>query len=54
MGAAPTPTTPFKVVATDHDAAREAAHAELAARGLRVRALSFGPNGLVAYVEEPA
>jgi len=54
MGAAPTPTAPLTVVAADHDAAREAARAELAARGQRIRALSFGPKGLVAYVEEPA
>lgn len=54
VGAAPTPTTPFTVVAADDDAAREAARAELAARGQRVRALSFAPNGLVAYVEEPS
>jgi len=34
------------------DGLRAAAHAALATPGHRVRSLSFGPDGLVAYVEE--
>lgn len=36
------------------DAARAAAREQLEADGLRVRAVSFTPDGLVAYVEERA
>lgn len=34
------------------DDARASARAKLEADGYRVRALTFGPTGLVAYVEE--
>jgi len=33
------------------DGLREAATAALEARGMKVRAISFGPKGLVAYAE---
>jgi hypothetical protein len=36
------------------DTARAAAREQLEADGFRIRALSFAPGGLVAYVEEPA
>ncbi len=42
------------VAAPTVDAARAAAHEQLEADGFRVRALSFSPGGLVAYVEERA
>jgi hypothetical protein len=42
------------VSAPSHDAARAAAREQLEADGFRVRALSFTPDGLVAYVEERA
>lgn len=39
------------VEASTTDALREAARAKLADEGFKVRSLSFGPKGLVAYVE---
>lgn len=42
---------PFQVEAIGFDGLRARAHAELARRGYRVRAVSFTPTGLVAYVE---
>jgi hypothetical protein len=36
------------------DAARAAARGQLEADGWRIRALSFAPDGLAAYVEECA
>lgn len=51
-GAAPRPGPPLSVDATTLDGARASARARLEADGYRVRSLTFGPNGLVAYVEE--
>ena len=51
---APTPAPAFVVEASSHDGLRAAARAQLAASGRRVRALSFTPAGLVAYVEAGA
>jgi hypothetical protein len=48
----PTPAVEFTVEAGSLDAARAAARALLEADGHRIRALTFGPTGLVAYVEE--
>lgn len=53
-GAAPQPGTPLVVEAKTHDGLRDEARAQLAAKGYRVRALSFTATGLVAYVEAPA
>jgi len=39
------------VEAKSIDGLREAARVQLAAEGYRVRSLSCGPKGLVAYVE---
>jgi hypothetical protein len=41
----------FDVEASGLDGLRARTHAELAQRGHRVRAVSFTPTGLVAYVE---
>lgn len=53
-GGPPRPARELTVQAATVDALREAARTKLAAEGLRVRSLSFGPTGLVAYVEERA
>ena len=50
----PTPGPELVVEAASEDGLREAAHRELGSRYTRVRALSFTPSGLVAYVEAPA
>ncbi len=47
----PKPGPRLKVEAPSLDGLREAAREKLAADGYRVRSLSFGPKGLVAYVE---
>ncbi|WP_408891564.1 hypothetical protein ACJ2CR_19070 [Myxococcus faecalis] len=46
------PGPEFTVEASTHDGLLEALHAELAARGQRVRAVSHTPTGLLAYVED--
>jgi hypothetical protein len=51
-GGPPLPAQPRTVEASNLDGLRDAAHAALTADGLRVRSLSFGPGGLVAYVEQ--
>jgi hypothetical protein len=51
---APQPGRARVVLAPTVDAARAAAREQLEADGYRVRALSVGPAGLVAYVEERA
>jgi hypothetical protein len=51
---APQPGRARVVSAPSLDAARAAAREQLEADGFRVRALSVGPAGLVAYVEERA
>jgi len=48
----PKPGRALTVEASSLDGLREAAREKLAAEGYRVRSLSFGPKGLVAYVEE--
>ena len=50
-GGPPEPARQMVVEARSTDALRDAARAKLAGEGLRVRSLSFGPKGLVAYVE---
>jgi hypothetical protein len=51
-GGVPTPAPELTVEAGSLDRARAAARERLEADGYRVRALTFGPTGLVAYVEE--
>lgn len=41
-----------KIEATSLDGLRKVAEAKLMSEGYRVRALSFSPTGLIAYVEE--
>lgn len=53
-GGPPRPARELTVQAATVDGLREAVRTKLAAEGLRVRSLSFGPKGLVAYVEERA
>ena len=50
-GGPPEPARELVVEARSIDGLREAARAKLAGEGFRVRSLSFGPDGLVAYVE---
>lgn len=50
-GAPPEPAKQIAVEAGTVDALREATGTKLRDEGYRVRSLSFGPNGLVAYVE---
>ena len=52
--AVPRPGPSLSVDATTLDGARASARARLEADGYSVRALTFGPTGLVAYVEERA
>nr|WP_255203933.1 hypothetical protein [Myxococcus sp. AM011] len=49
---APHPGPEFTVEASTHDGLLEAVHAELAARGQRVRVVSHTPTGLLAYAED--
>lgn len=52
-GEPPRPGAPMTVSADTIDGLREAARQQLEARGFRVRAMSFAPQGrLVAYAEE--
>lgn len=53
-GGPPEPARHMVVEASSTDALRDAARSRLAAEGFRVRSLSFGPKGLVAYVEPSA
>lgn len=50
-GGPPEAARQMVVEAASTDELREAARAKLAAEGFRVRSLSFGPKGMVAYVE---
>jgi hypothetical protein len=50
-GGPPEPARQEIVEAKTIDALRDAARAKLEAEGFRVRSLSCGPKGLVAYVE---
>lgn len=49
--APPEPAGEVEIEAETHDALLAAAHRLLSDRGLRVRAVSFTPTGLVAYGE---
>lgn len=49
--AAPEPGLQFEIEAKSDDGLRAAAVEALRQRGLRLRALSFGPTGLIAYAE---
>jgi hypothetical protein len=51
-GGPPKPPRSMTIDAPSVDQLRDAARDKLAAEGLRLRALSFGPKGLIAYVEE--
>ena len=53
-GGPPEPAREIAVEAASVDGLRAAARAQLASEGHRVRSLSFGPRGLVAYVEATA
>jgi hypothetical protein len=50
-GGPPKPARVLVVEAKTLDGLRDAAREKLAAEGCRIRSLSFGPKGLVAYVE---
>lgn len=50
--APPEPGPEFTIEASTEDGLLEAARAVLAARGGRLRSLSFTPTGMVAYIEE--
>lgn len=51
-GGPPLPARKLTVEAPSLDGLRDTAHAALTADGLRIRSLSFGPVGLLAYVEQ--
>lgn len=51
-GGPPLPARKLTVEAQSLDGLRDAGHAALTADGYRIRSLSFGPGGLVAYVEQ--
>lgn len=51
---APVPDQGLSIEAPTTDGLRDAARAALVAAGYRVRSVSFGPAGLVAYVEPRA
>jgi hypothetical protein len=50
-GAPPEPGPDVELEAASDDALLTAAHEAIAKRGLRARAVSFTPTGLVAYAE---
>jgi hypothetical protein len=50
-GAPPEPGPDVELEAASDDALLAAAHEAIANRGLRARAVSFTPTGLVAYAE---
>ena len=51
-GGPPEPAREFVVQADSVDGLRDAAQVRLSDEGYRLRSVSFGPRGLVAYVEE--
>lgn len=51
-GGPPDPAREISVEAETRDQLREVTRERLTADGYRVRSLSFGPQGLVAYAEE--
>lgn len=50
-GSPPEPGSEVELEAASDDALLAAAHEAIAKRGLRARAVSFTPTGLVAYAE---
>jgi hypothetical protein len=50
-GGAPEPERSFEVEASSDDLLRARVADTLIERGLRVRAISFGPRGITAYAE---
>ena len=50
-GGPPEPARQMVVEAGTTDGLRDAARTQIAEEGFRLRSLSFGPKGLVAYVE---
>ena len=50
----PEPAASFSVEAARVDELRAAVREVVEGRGLRLRSVSFGPKGLVAYAEGPA
>ncbi len=50
-GGPPEPPREVVVEARSIDGLREAARSKLLEEGFRIRSLSFGPDGLLAYVE---
>lgn len=50
----PKPAETFSVEAPTIDGLRDAVRTAVESRGLKLRSVSFGPKGLVAYAEEPA
>lgn len=53
-GGPPDPPTERSVEASGHDQARRLVRDQLSSEGYRIRSISFGPDGLLAYVEQPA
>ncbi|MCG8418789.1 MAG: hypothetical protein MJE77_12700 [Proteobacteria bacterium] len=51
-GGPPEPAKEFSVEAPTLDQLREVTRTRLIADGYRVRSISFGPRGLIAYAEE--
>ena len=51
-GGPPDPPREFSISADTLDGLHEATRERLVADGYRVRSISFGPDGLVAYAEE--
>jgi hypothetical protein len=51
-GAPPQPGRTFSVDLPFHDGILEAVRERIVADGFRVRSVSFGPAGVVAYAEE--
>ena len=52
--AAPEPRPAFSVEGDSLDHLKRSAHEHLRAEGLRVRSVSFAPDGLLAYAEVAA
>lgn len=52
-GLMPEPGPSLEVSAPTSDGLRDAAREAIKERGLALRAISFGPTGLVAYAEAP-
>ena len=50
----PDPPTERSVEASGHDQARRLVREQFTGEGYRVRSICCGPDGLLAYVEQPA